>query len=769
MNGTQKTLIKLTALLLALGTLLPGCKNQGKNNPPVSPVSGDISSGSDDVPSEPPYDPADYPVEDLGDDTTRYIEYQGGYEGTFRVKSSGELLLSPFITELREMLATTEVPEEEALYAVLTPTVLDENGEEFYTYESVRASFGHSKGQFFDIWLKGEGIDCGFCPSEARLYHLDLDIYAAKDGVFEGYAADQCIGRVRMKYLFCNDAFAASPYYEPTEIPNERNAKSLICVTYVAGEGGKINGITRQGVAVGGNGSAKVTAVPDEGYIFIGWSDGKMTPYRFGDQFQMDTTVTANFMQTQLSNGAATMLISTEYGEGITDTENYHNATIMIVGASKDKYNVTIGTQIRGRGNSSFNGWTWADDYDGKNSYRLKLDEKQKLLGVGDSKNRDWVLNANKFDVSSLRNYFVWQLAEQMGTIDYVPSCTWVQLYLNGDYRGLYMLTELVETGADRVNVQGLDNTEDPGFLLELDFRGKSGKRDVDYFMLDNFDAKRATQATPFVVKSGNASSTVTPKIKAFLQKCNDALATGDKAQIEELIDIDSFVDMFIIEELSKDCDMGGASMYFYRDSGGKLCFTAPWDFDFGFGTYGPACSIYDLCTGGGEHNNVWMERLLKTDWFRELLLARMDELKNSGVLENTLGKVLVQGSLLTPAADMNDQRWHVYGNGYHEYVSWDVSGALHSNEEQVNYLVAWIRNRWEVLYGCVEQYKRYKGGTPPKVRDAYTMDEWDRPQEDYGHHDGTDMEPENIPVDIPVFLDTEKMINPPTTEPTVG
>lgn len=786
---------KLLAVLLALLMVLPALCACEKPESPSGAVSSEQISSSEDAssnaPSEPPYDPADYPVEDLTGDTTVYLEYTGGYNGGLRVKSSGELLLSPYLPGLRELMKTTEVPEEEALYAVITPTVLDEVGSAFYTYEAVKAPFGHSKGDFFDIWLKSADFDCGFCPAGSHLYNLDVDVYCAKDGVFKDYAADQCIGRAQMKYVFCDDGFVNSPYYDPTEVPKERNTDDLVVVTYAAGEGGKIEGITKQGITKGSKGSARVRAIPDEGYTFIGWSDSVMTDYRFGDLPKYEMTYTASFIKAQTAGGVATMLISTEEGVGITDTDNYHKATMMILGAAKDKYNGTATLQIRGRGNSSFNGWTWADDYDGKNSYRLKFDEQIRLLGVGESKNRDWVLNANKFDVSGLRNYFVWQLAAQMGSIDYVPSCTWVNLYLNGDYRGVYMVTEFIETGSDRVNVQGLDNAEDPGFLVELDFRGKAGKKNIDYFMLENFDAKRANQATPFVVKSGNASSANTAKMKDFMQKCNDALLTGEKAQIEALIDLDSFVDMFIIEELSKDCDMGGASMFFCRDSGGKLCFTAPWDFDFGFGTYGPACSIYDLCTGGGEHNNVWMERLLKTDWFREILLARMDELKNSGILENALGKVRVQGSLLTEANDMNDARWHVYGNDYHEYVSWQTSGALQNNEDHVNYLVDWIRNRWEVLRGCVEMYKRYKGGTPPKYYEEYTMDEWYRPRQDHGRRGGDDVDIdwdvfdwenfdwENVDFDnfdwsaleIPVdmSIDTEKTINPPTTEPTEG
>lgn len=101
----------------------------------------------------------------------------------------------------------------------------------------------------------------------------------------------------------------------------------------------------------------------------------------------------------------------------------------------------------------------------------------------------------------------------------------------------------------------------------------------------------------------------------------------GDKAKIEELVDLSSFIDMFILEELSKDCDAGRASFFVKKDPGGKLCCTAPWDFDFGFGTYGPAVSPYGFACQSGDNPCEWYASLVEQTWFREAVTARIKEL----------------------------------------------------------------------------------------------------------------------------------------------
>ncbi len=150
------------------------------------------------------------------------------------------------------------------------------------------------------------------------------------------------------------------------------------------------------------------------------------------------------YHETRPSSSVPTVHIHTVDGEPITSKTVYKTATLSITEAESVADNITVETQIRGRGHSSFSGTAPQDEYDSKNSYRIKLDQKKNLLGVGQTADKDWVLIAGKYDISAMRNYTVWDLAKRMGTIPYVPSCAWVNVYINGDYRGLYTLVEKI-------------------------------------------------------------------------------------------------------------------------------------------------------------------------------------------------------------------------------------------------------------------------------------------------------------------------------------
>ena len=275
------------------------------------------------------------------------------------------------------------------------------------------------------------------------------------------------------------------------------------------------------------------------------------------------------------------IFIETENSKPITSTTRYQDATLTVTGAQYAHYNITLDTQIRGRGHSSFDGKAALTDYASKNSYRIKLSEKANLLGVGETADKDWVLISGKYDVSALRNYLIWHLADQLGTIPYVPACTWVNVYINGDFRGMYTLAEKIEVASDRVNIDESPST-DPntvGYLVEYDLRGAyeaGAKKDLDYFYIPGLDETFA-----WSIKSEVYNTEVTAAIRAHLIACNAAIMSGVRSEMAEYVDMDSFIDMFILQELSKNPDAGCSSFYMQRDAGGKLCLTAPWDFDF--------------------------------------------------------------------------------------------------------------------------------------------------------------------------------------------
>lgn len=389
--------------------------------------------------------------------------------------------------------------------------------------------------------------------------------------------------------------------------------------------------------------------------------------------------------------------IDTDDGQAITSRTKYKNATLTVSGASYVHYNITIDTQIRGRGNSSFDGKADQEDYNSKNSYRLKLGTKTNLLGVGDTADRDWVLISGKFDASALRNYLVWHLGEQMGTIPYVPSCTWVNLYVNGDYRGLYTLCEKIEVASDRVNIDESAST-DPnkvGYLVEYDLRGaydSGAKQDLTYFYIPGLDETFA-----WVVKSEVYGEEETAAIRSHLIACNEAILSGDRARMEALVDMASFVDMFILQELSKNPDAGCSSFFMQRDAGGKLCLTAPWDFDFALGTYSVSQTTTGLMADGEKPmSHPWFEFLVTQPWFMKLVYERLQAIEP--LVENTVAEIRGMTAKLKAASDANDERWNIYGEKFSIYPADQVSVKLNSYEEHVEFLAEWVEKRYTNL-----------------------------------------------------------------------
>ena len=412
-----------------------------------------------------------------------------------------------------------------------------------------------------------------------------------------------------------------------------------------------------------------------------------------------DALVTIPFMELPEAEQSDLPVLSivTEDGLPITSKTQYKAASLSVGNQENAFFDLEVTMQIRGRGHSSFSADASQDDYKSKNSYRLKLDRAVNLLGVGKTKDRDWVLISGKFDASALRNYLVWDLAARMGSIPYVPSCTWVNLWVNGDYRGMYTLVEQIEVESDRVNIDDSPATDADavGYLLEYDLRGAAqagAARDLTYFYLPGADTEHE-----WVIKSRVHDVQTTAAIRTHLMACNDAILSGDRMRMEQYVDMASFVDMFILQELSKNVDVGCASFYVQRSPGGKLCLTAPWDFDFAFGTYRDSVS-YDglIADGEGVASHPWFEFLATQPWFMRLVLERMEQVEP--MLRKTLEKLMQMIPKLKKAADQNDERWHIYGEKFSIYPSDQVSVDLESYPEHVEFLINWTQKRWKSL-----------------------------------------------------------------------
>lgn len=215
---------------------------------------------------------------------------------------------------------------------------------------------------------------------------------------------------------------------------------------------------------------------------------------------------------------------------------------------------------LKGRGNSTWN--------QPKSPLVMKLNEKIDLFDKG--KSRKWLLLANYLDDSNLRNHIGLKAAEILG-MNYAIKGDFVEVFVNGEYSGLYYLTDKVEISKERIDLR-----EPLGILMER-------RDDVREDSSDTCYSARYEQC--FVVKDvvskDNTVASAHDFVKAF-EKFEGALDSWDYEAIKKTIDVESFAKYYLLSELTVNPDAYIVSEYFYKDGVTDVIHMGPgWDFDY--------------------------------------------------------------------------------------------------------------------------------------------------------------------------------------------
>lgn len=291
-----------------------------------------------------------------------------------------------------------------------------------------------------------------------------------------------------------------------------------------------------------------------------------------------------------------------------TAKENSESGTMMILDGRGHRYFEGEIENIHCRGNSSF------EETD-KKSYLLKLSQKADLFGMGTAKK--WVLTANAFDDTLLRNAVAFSIAKMLG-LDYTPDVQFVDVYANGSFLGNYLLSEKIEIGKNRININDLGketeavnnslNPEELEFFMEPMGRLFSTKgyliekepKDITggYLMEIETSDRYGLEASGFLTSRMQAVVFESPKyasheqvayVSGLYQDFEDAVFSTDGyspytgAHYSDYIDTDSFARKYLVEELVKNLDASYTSQFFYKypDSVSEKFYAGPcWDYD---------------------------------------------------------------------------------------------------------------------------------------------------------------------------------------------
>lgn len=378
------------------------------------------------------------------------------------------------------------------------------------------------------------------------------------------------------------------------------------------------------------------------------------------------------------------LFINTENNTPITSKEDYLTATYYLDAMGVEGVS-DIGTaeapltmQIRGRGNYT---WTGFD----KKPYRLKLTDKQPMLGM--TKSKHWALLANADDnMGFMRNFTGFTASELLG-MPWTPASQPCEVVLNGDYIGLYFLTETIRVDKDRVNVvEQEDNATtdvDGGWLVEID------NYDTDPHVTVNENGN-AMMPIWFTYKSPEIlSAEQHDYLQSQMQAIDNAIyssALNNIQPLAQLVDLDILARFYICQELLDDTESFHGSCYLNRQRGAdeKWKFGPVWDFGNGMGRKNSQKFIYQDPT----FSQVWIGTICRFPAFQEVIRSVWKEFLNSNGADNLLDSMNAFADYIAAAAVCDAARWPAYGNA-------DELTRAAEAHQFVSDRITWLKSQW--------------------------------------------------------------------------
>jgi len=381
-------------------------------------------------------------------------------------------------------------------------------------------------------------------------------------------------------------------------------------------------------------------------------------------------------------------------GNSVNTKESYTDAKVTIYDENGRIDTDDADILIRLRGNITL----WCE----KKSYKFKFPKKSNPLSLGDGAAKSWNLVANFNDTSMLRNMTSYHIGDMLDGIPYSANSRSVEVYVNGSYQGVYLLTEAVNVAKNRVNIaEKPDLIDNNGYLVEMSFY------DCDHpFFIEHqqYDVKSDLSEDETIAEQQ------VEYISGYMNDALKALKSNDREQAAQFIDISSLVDNYIANEICKNVDSGWDSYYISKDAGGKLTFNPMWDYDLALGNFIDVKG-YDSAAGLGVYNvsncnansNQWMCYAIQNDWFREEVAVRWKEVYDD--LKTLPEFVTAEAEKNAASYERNFTKWNCLGKKV--FSEPDEIAALSTHKAHAEYLSQWINERitWLDTYFASDEW----------------------------------------------------------------
>ena len=440
--------------------------------------------------------------------------------------------------------------------------------------------------------------------------------------------------------------------------------------------------------------------------------------------------------------GLPNVRIITSTGEdpNYKEKTNYTDMTLSIDNCESKYIKTDLEGGIRVRGNSTNQSSV------PKRAWRVKFESKTNLLGLNDgAKEKSWVLMADFFDSSMFRNATAWAIGNDLFNYNgnYCSDGKHVNVYMNGDYRGVYLLGEQQQAKKTRIPINEAEENytgTDVGYLLEIDGLISTGQSDEEYTFStgsssgswggwggfgggEQINGVNVSDKS-YAVKTDCYSDEQLQFIKKYttnVLKAFKSAVKGDKLQVldennelidspyttqyetlNSIMDIDSFFRMYVLQEFVKNYDVGWGSFYLFVDFSPtghvkRLTLGAPWDFDLGSGnkTSGNGVKTNDDYLNGKYANsmtefNPWLFLLSQTDFFQEMFVKYYSCFANSSSYEQMMNYIAYETSAFQNEFAETYTRWTLPN----ATTSGMSTRRYNSHQEAVDYLTNWYEAR---------------------------------------------------------------------------
>jgi hypothetical protein len=307
---------------------------------------------------------------------------------------------------------------------------------------------------------------------------------------------------------------------------------------------------------------------------------------------------------------------------------------------------------------------------------------------------RNWTFISNYFDKTLLRNYAAYYVASLLEpyheNLYFAPTHILLDVYIDGIYQGVYLMSDQVnrmESGRAELNRSNTPERSD--FMIERDERVSDRAENLIIV-----DGVRYGVRFP---RNERLTAEHLAYAKTYITDMERAMQSGDYERIKEYVDIPSFIDFFLIQELFKNQDVAFASTFFQikgRDEKRRLYMGPIWDFDLGAGN----AYYADRNRGGYSPSGMWVDQhnwfryLWAVDAFRADYIARFNEIKDNEIAQ-MIRQIDYISKLYETTFLRNFDRWRILN--MYVWPNPDSQWRNHRTfQSQVEYLVDWLERR---------------------------------------------------------------------------